>query len=193
MMPLLRSSAPEALHAVRPLAPCRRKPSSPPRTVRRSKTMRLNAKGCMNGEWLPGGDLFGFIGFWRRHADKNRAPAIVRRTLLGGAPAAGTKRWVARPEAAVAAAVQRGLITQEEACRRYELSEEEFSSGSGLRIMASTAYASAVFSDTAAPVLLDGAKAASTAAIATQRGSSAPVEERLLRAPVPALSVSGRV
>ena len=35
---------------------------------------------------------------------------------------------MARRKAAVVAAVQQGLISREEACRRYELSEEEFSS-----------------------------------------------------------------
>jgi hypothetical protein len=41
-------------------------------------------------------------------------------------PRPGTKRWVARRKAAVVAAVRSGAIGFEEACRRYELSEEEF-------------------------------------------------------------------
>jgi len=41
-------------------------------------------------------------------------------------PPSGTKRWVARRKAAVVAAVRSGAIDLEEACRRYELSEEEF-------------------------------------------------------------------
>jgi transposase-like protein len=41
-------------------------------------------------------------------------------------PPADTRRWVARRKAAVVAAVQSGKITLEEACRRYNLSEEEF-------------------------------------------------------------------
>ena len=41
-------------------------------------------------------------------------------------PPANTRRWVARRKAAVVAAVQNGEITLEEACRRYQLSEEEF-------------------------------------------------------------------
>ncbi|QDL92250.1 DUF1153 domain-containing protein [Paroceanicella profunda] len=40
-------------------------------------------------------------------------------------PPADTKRWVARRKAAVVAAVNGGLITAEEACRRYALSMEE--------------------------------------------------------------------
>jgi transposase-like protein len=41
-------------------------------------------------------------------------------------PPANTRRWVVRRKAAVVAAVQSGQITIEEACRRYQLSEEEF-------------------------------------------------------------------
>jgi transposase-like protein len=35
-------------------------------------------------------------------------------------------RWVARRKAAVVAAVSSGMITLEEACGRYQMSEEEF-------------------------------------------------------------------
>jgi hypothetical protein len=41
-------------------------------------------------------------------------------------PAPDTKRWVVRRKAAVVAAVGSGEISLEEACRRYQLSEEEF-------------------------------------------------------------------
>ena len=41
-------------------------------------------------------------------------------------PPPDTRRWVVRRKAAVVAAVQGGKITLEEACRRYNLSEEEF-------------------------------------------------------------------
>ena len=43
-----------------------------------------------------------------------------------GLPPAGVNRWVARRKAAVVAAVRSGAIGLEDACRRYELSEEEF-------------------------------------------------------------------
>ncbi|MBV9374086.1 MAG: DUF1153 domain-containing protein [Alphaproteobacteria bacterium] len=43
-------------------------------------------------------------------------------------PPPNTKRWVARRKAAVLAALREGAITLEEACRRYELSEEELQS-----------------------------------------------------------------
>jgi transposase-like protein len=41
-------------------------------------------------------------------------------------PPPDTRRWVVRRKAAVVAAVQSGKITLEEACRRYNLSQEEF-------------------------------------------------------------------
>jgi hypothetical protein len=53
---------------------------------------------------------------------------MVRKAFLRGLPPEETKRWVARRKAAVVLAVRRGLITRAEACRRYQLSEEEFSS-----------------------------------------------------------------
>jgi transposase-like protein len=41
-------------------------------------------------------------------------------------PVPNTGRWSARRKAAVVAAVAGGVITIEEACRRYHMSEEEF-------------------------------------------------------------------
>ena len=41
-------------------------------------------------------------------------------------PPAGRIRWVARRKAELIAAVSGGLITMEEACRRYAISTEEF-------------------------------------------------------------------
>ncbi len=41
-------------------------------------------------------------------------------------PPPGTKRWVIRRKAEVVSAVRNGVITLEEACRRYKLSIEEF-------------------------------------------------------------------
>jgi transposase-like protein len=43
-------------------------------------------------------------------------------------PAPDTRRWVARRKAEVVAAVAAGLLSLEEACRRYNLSAEEFAS-----------------------------------------------------------------
>ena len=47
-------------------------------------------------------------------------------TILAALPPASTTRWVASRKAAVVAAVQAGLLTVMEACRRYGLSHEEF-------------------------------------------------------------------
>jgi hypothetical protein len=49
-----------------------------------------------------------------------------RARLLENLPPPNTKRWVVRRKAAVVAAVRGGSITIEEACRYYNLSEEEF-------------------------------------------------------------------
>ena len=47
---------------------------------------------------------------------------------MGSLPPDNTKRWVARRKAAVVAAVHCGELTLEQACARYQLSEEEFRS-----------------------------------------------------------------
>jgi hypothetical protein len=47
---------------------------------------------------------------------------------LADLPAARTQRWVSRRKAEVVTAVNGGLITIQEACERYRLSHEEFSS-----------------------------------------------------------------
>ncbi len=45
---------------------------------------------------------------------------------VSGLPSPNTKRWVIRRKAEVVAAVRGGLISLEEACRRYKLSVEEY-------------------------------------------------------------------
>ena len=45
---------------------------------------------------------------------------------LSDLPPANTQRWVIRRKAEVVAAVRNGVISLEEACRRYKLSIEEF-------------------------------------------------------------------
>ncbi len=45
---------------------------------------------------------------------------------LDDLPPPNTKRWVIRRKAAVVAGVRAGLISLDEACRRYTLSVEEF-------------------------------------------------------------------
>ena len=51
-----------------------------------------------------------------------------RQKELDRLPAPDTQRWVMRRKAQVVAAVRSGLLTVEEACERYRLSEEEFKS-----------------------------------------------------------------
>jgi len=51
---------------------------------------------------------------------------MARMSSMTVLPSPNTKRWVARRNAAVVAAVSSGTITLEEACRRYQMSEEEF-------------------------------------------------------------------
>ena len=47
---------------------------------------------------------------------------------LASLPPPGTTRWVVRRKAEVVAAVSGGLLTVDEACARYSLSVEEFTS-----------------------------------------------------------------
>jgi hypothetical protein len=51
-----------------------------------------------------------------------------RQRELDKLPSPDTKRWVMRRKAQVIAGVRSGLLTEEEACSRYHLSEEEFKS-----------------------------------------------------------------
>jgi Protein of unknown function (DUF1153) len=46
--------------------------------------------------------------------------------MLTELPPPNTKRWVARRKAVVVDAVRSGALSLQEACRRYELSVEEF-------------------------------------------------------------------
>ena len=45
---------------------------------------------------------------------------------LADLPPPNTLRWVIRRKAEVVSAVRGGLLTEEEACARYQLSDEEF-------------------------------------------------------------------
>lgn len=45
---------------------------------------------------------------------------------LADLPPPNTKRWVSRRKAAVVSGVRLGIISLEEACRRYALTEDEF-------------------------------------------------------------------
>ena len=59
------------------------------------------------------------------HRPPDPAPADQPITLED-LPPPDTKRWVSRRKAQVVAAVRQGLLTLEDACRRYNLSMEEF-------------------------------------------------------------------
>jgi len=47
---------------------------------------------------------------------------------LADLPPPETRRWVARRKAQIVAAVQAGVLDLDEACRRYSLSAEEYTS-----------------------------------------------------------------
>ncbi|MDP9126665.1 MAG: DUF1153 domain-containing protein [Pseudomonadota bacterium] len=49
-----------------------------------------------------------------------------RQKELDRLPPPDTRRWVTRRKAQVVTAVRNGLLTFDEACKRYSLSEEEF-------------------------------------------------------------------
>lgn len=49
-----------------------------------------------------------------------------RQKELDRLPHSNTRRWVMRRKAQVVSAVRSGLLTFEEACERYKLSDEEF-------------------------------------------------------------------
>ena len=62
-----------------------------------------------------------------REHSRGSPPALRGRGLsLADLPPPETRRWVARRKAQVVAAVQPGVLSLEEACRRYTLSAEEF-------------------------------------------------------------------
>jgi hypothetical protein len=51
---------------------------------------------------------------------------MIQTPSIAELPPSNTKRWVIRRKAAVVAAVCNGMITLDEACDRYRLSQEEF-------------------------------------------------------------------
>ncbi len=65
-----------------------------------------------------------------RRSGRDRAGAGTHRSgaplSIDDLPPPETQRWVIRRKAEVVAGVRSGLITLEEACRRYKLSIEEF-------------------------------------------------------------------
>ncbi len=63
-------------------------------------------------------------------SQQTRGPAVVgpdgRKLTLADLPEPGIQRWVTRRKAEVVAAVRGELLTVEDACRRYDISQEEF-------------------------------------------------------------------
>jgi hypothetical protein len=62
----------------------------------------------------------------REPCRRSSPPPPARKLSLADLPPPETRRWVARRKAQVVAAVQGGVLSLEEACRRYTLSAEEF-------------------------------------------------------------------
>ena len=63
-----------------------------------------------------------------RRLSDNGESRLVKSDRWADLPPANTTRWVARRKAAIVEAVVSGRITLQEACERYQLSEEEFKS-----------------------------------------------------------------
>jgi hypothetical protein len=63
-----------------------------------------------------------------KKVDGPRAVTLADGSVMSQAdlPAADTKRWVASRKAAVVRGVVYGLISQDDALKRYQISEEEF-------------------------------------------------------------------
>ena len=61
-----------------------------------------------------------------RNGTKSQVERGVTPLTEADLPPPDTKRWVTRRKAIVVAGVRSGLITLEDACRRYTLSVEEF-------------------------------------------------------------------
>lgn len=66
----------------------------------------------------------------RMHPSQNPQSSVVgpegQRITLETLPPANTRRWVIRRKAEVVVAVRGGLLTLEDACKRYSLTVEEF-------------------------------------------------------------------
>ena len=62
--------------------------------------------------------------------DRSSVPYVIgpdgEKMTRADLPAPAVRRWVPRRKARVVAAVEGGLISREEACSRYAISDEEF-------------------------------------------------------------------
>ena len=59
---------------------------------------------------------------------RKESAKIVQVNSLANLPSPDTRRWMPRHKAAVVAAVERGVLTAVDACKRYNLTMEEFES-----------------------------------------------------------------
>ena len=87
-----------------------------------------NEAGCLNETETrrPGESELGPSAYSPRRLTTLSGEPPTRTSPMEGLPSPTTKRWVVRRKAAVVAAVRSGEITLEEACRWYQLSEQEF-------------------------------------------------------------------
>jgi len=63
-----------------------------------------------------------------KQEDAEIAHVESRRSALADLPSPDTRRWVPRRKAEVVAAVERGALTADDACERFNLTMEEFES-----------------------------------------------------------------
>jgi hypothetical protein len=89
----------------------------------------------MNMEFMKNipGDAMAFESLSRQSEPASSSTTtIALNAAANSLPPANTKRWVTRRKAEVVNAVRAGIISLDEACRRYKLSIEEFASWQAL-------------------------------------------------------------
>jgi hypothetical protein len=89
------------------------------RIVRDTESISIGASRSISASQRPGDDL----GI--RNLGRCEPTDIVKASAHLLLPAADTKRWSSRRKAAVLVAIRTGVLTREEACERYLISEEE--------------------------------------------------------------------
>jgi hypothetical protein len=87
--------------------------------------MEQRAPRCVNVK-SPRANVFGAATARQGRVNSVVELLSLRAPTVDNLPLPNTKRWVVRRKAAVVAALRSGMITMEEALRRYQLSEEEF-------------------------------------------------------------------
>jgi hypothetical protein len=81
-------------------------------------------------DYIPGSLLVECVSFPMTEAHRPRVKYVIgpdgSPLTIADLPPPSTKRWVIRRKAEVVAAVRGGLLSLEEACKRYTLTTEEF-------------------------------------------------------------------